>query len=100
MAKYCNECSKYHWNNEKCYPKYKVFYEEYMGDEPILVAACNHEDAALKFAEDYNTSNDYCLMNDNIEIKVEFENVIKYFKIGAEPDVHYSSEELEELSNN
>jgi hypothetical protein len=77
-----------------------VYFEEYMGDEPQQVGAFNHEDAALKFAAYYNTSCDYCLMHETIEIKVEFERKVKFFKVGAEPDVHYSSEEIDELSNN
>lgn len=92
MTKYCNECQKYHWNNEKCYPKYKVYHEE---DEPQLVGAFNHEDASLKSAEDYNTNNDYCLMNENIEVKVEKDGEVKYFNVGAEPSVDYTSTEIE-----
>ncbi len=91
--KYCYECQKYHWG-EGCNPEYKVYYEEYLGDEPKIIRASDHEDAAVKFAQYYNTSNDYCLMNESIDLKVEFEGKIKFFRVGAEPSIHYSSEEI------
>ena len=95
--RYCRECQTVHLKNENCYPDYKVYYEEY--DESQIIRARDHEEAATRFAEDYNVNNDYSLMNDTIKVKVEFENEVKYFKVGAEPDVYYSSEEIKELSN-
>lgn len=71
-----------------------------MGDEPKKIRATNHEDAARGFAQYYNTQCDYCLMNETIEVKVEKDGVVKYFKVGAEPDVYYSSSEIDGLSFN
>lgn len=96
----CNKCHEYHWSDELCEPIYQVYFEEYMGDEPKEIHASNHEDAARKFAQYYNTRNDYCLMNDTIEVKVEKAGKVKYYRVGAEPDVHYTSSEIESLSNN
>ena len=98
--KKCDKCHEWHWTNSKCNPEYLVYFEEYMGDEPKKMIASNHEDAALKFAQYYNTQNDYCLMNENIEVKVEKDGVVKFFVVGAEPDIHYSSSEIEERSSN
>jgi hypothetical protein len=98
--KKCDKCHEWHWTNSECEPEYLVYFEDYMGDEPKKIRASNHEAAALKFAQYYNTQNDYCLMNENIEVKVEKDGVIKFFKVGAEPDVHYSSSEIEGLSSN
>ena len=92
--KKCNKCHEWHWTNSECKPEYLVYYEEYMGDEPKIIRALDHENAALGFAQYYNVENDYCLMGDTIEIKVEKDGIIKFFKVGAEPDVHYSSYEI------
>lgn len=102
MGKYekCDKCHEYHWSNVECDPEFKVYFEDYMGDEPKTIHASNHEDAAIEFAQFYNMRNDYCLMNEQIEVKVERDGVIKYFAVGAEPSVHYSSAEIKELSSN
>lgn len=98
--KKCEQCHEFHWTDRACDPEYFVYFEEYMGDEPKIIHATSHEDAALKFAQYYNTRNDYSLMNKSIEVKVEQDGVIKFFNVGAEPDVHYSSSEIEGLSLN
>ena len=97
--KKCDKCQIWHWNESACDPEYLVYYEDYMGDDPKPVRAQNHEDAALVFAQWYNTQNDYCLMNEIIEVKVEKDGIVKYFSVGAEPDVHYSSSEIEGFSS-
>jgi hypothetical protein len=92
--KKCENCKEYHFSDRTCNPVYKVYYEEYTGDEPKEIRAVTFDDAACKFAEYYNTNCDYVLMGETIDIKIEFCGEIKFFKVGAEPDVHYSSEEL------
>lgn len=96
--KKCDTCKEWHWTDKECNPIYSVYFEEYMGDESKSIRASSHENAALKFAQYYNTNADYCLMNENIEVKVERDGVVKFFNVGAEPDIHYSSEEINELS--
>lgn len=90
----CPKCHHYHWDNEECAPLFLVFFDEYTGDEPMEIHAYTFEDAASLFAEDYNTQNDYCLMDDEIEIRIEKDGVVKHFIVGAEPDVHYSTKEI------
>jgi hypothetical protein len=92
--KKCDNCHDWHWTNESCKPEYLVYYEDYMGDEPKLIHALSHNDAALKFAQYYNTRTDYSLINDSIDVKVEKDGIIKFFNIGAEPDIYYSSTEI------
>lgn len=97
MSKFnkCQICKEWHWDNEKCQPEYFVYHEEYMGDDPKSVRAVTHEDAACKYAQYYN-QDDYPLMNgDTIDVKVEKDGEIKWFSVGAEPEIHYSSTEIE-----
>lgn len=95
--KKCEVCKEYHWTDDKCQPEYFVYHEEYLGDESKTIRATNHEDAALKYGQYYNTQNDYVLINDSTKVKVEKDGVIKFFEIGAEPDVHYTSNEIKTL---
>jgi len=96
----CEVCKEWHWNNEKCAPEYFVYHEEYMGDEAKSVRAHSHEDAALKYGQYYN-QDDYPLMDgDTIKVKVEKDGVIKFFEVGAEPDIHYTSNEIDKLDSN
>jgi len=96
--KKCENCHEWHWTNSECNPEYLVYYE----DEPNKMRASTHEDAALKFAEYYNNENDYCLINYNIEVKVEKDGVVKFFTVGAEPEygVYYAASEIEGISSN
>lgn len=95
----CEKCKEYHWSNEACLPEYSVYYEDWTGDEPKIMHASSHEQAALAFALYYNTRADYALMNETIEIKVVKDGIVKFFCIGAEPDVHYSSTEIPALKS-
>ncbi len=92
--KKCKECNDHHWTDMDCLPIYKVYHEEYLGDEPKDIRANSHDEAATKYAEYYN-ADDYALMNEVIVIKVCFDAVCKWFSVGAEPDVHYSSTEID-----
>lgn len=96
--KKCKLCNDWHWTNSECPPEYFVYHEDYMGDECKPVRANSHEDAALKYAEYYN-QDDYELMNETIEVKVvDLDGVVKFFVVGAEPDIHYSSQEINTLT--
>lgn len=87
----CGTCKEYHWTDQNCLPEWKVFHEDNLGDEYKLMRAGNAEDAALAYASYYNTTSDYCLMNDEIEIFV-YENGEKVkFVVGAEPDINYTA---------
>lgn len=95
----CNDCGEWHWDNDNCVPEYSVYHEEYMGEEAKSVRAHSHESAAIKYAEYYN-QDDCPLMNNTVQIKVEKDGLIKYFEVGAEPDIHYSSTEIDKLDSN
>ena len=94
----CNKCGEYHWSHEDCKPEYLVYYEPFMGDEPKKVRSNNHENAALSFAQYYNDRSDYSLMNETINVKVEYQGIIKHFNVGAEPDIHYTSSEISDVT--
>jgi hypothetical protein len=94
----CRECGEWHYDNGRCAPEYFVYHKEYMGDEATSVRAHSHEDAAIKYAEYYN-QDDYPLMNDTAQVKVEKDGVIKFFEVGAEPDIHYTSNEIDKLDS-
>ena len=87
----CGVCKELHWTNQHCLPEWKVFHEDHLGDDFKLIRAGNAEDAALAYAAHYNTSSDYCLMNETMEIFVEENGEQIKFIIGAEPDIHYTA---------
>ena len=91
----CDECNDWHDLDKPCAPAFEVYYED-LGEKPQIFHAYNHEDAALKFAEHYNSNGDYVLMNDSIDVKVVDDNgVAKFFRVGAEPYINYTSMEIE-----
>jgi hypothetical protein len=93
--KKCTICGEYHWTDSKCLPIYLVYHEEYMGDEPKEVRAVDHEEAAEEYGRYYN-EDDYPLMNSDIEVKVVCpDGEEKWFTVSAEPDIHYSTNEIE-----
>lgn len=59
------------------------------GDE-YPIRAMDEQGAALKYAEESNIEGDYYLMNESVVITING----KEFEISAEPDVHYSANEL------
>jgi len=85
----CPKCGEYRFNTVAvCRCKvFKVIDED---GEEHAVHAMDEEGAALKYAERSNTEGDYYLMNESAEISVNG----KKFRISAEPDVHYSANEV------
>jgi hypothetical protein len=79
-------------------PLFKIYHEEYRGDDPKEIEASSHWIAAMEYAEYYNTySGDLPLLNNNdsIEVIVENEEGEKIsFNISAEPDIRYSAVEV------
>ncbi len=76
------------------YPEYKCNCKPFtvineVGDE-YTVHAVDEKLAALAYAESSNMDDDYYLMNESVVITVND----KQFKISAEPDVHYSANEI------
>ena len=93
----CEKCKDWHWSEVECQQEYLVYHDDYMGDEPKRIRASDHDDAATQYAKYYNEI-DYGLMNDSINVKVEKDGVVKWFSVGAEPDIYYSSKEIDPLS--
>lgn len=80
---WCDRCNDFTLGNCRC-RAYRV--EDHEGGMQD-VYALHKEDAALRFAKNYNENGDYNLMDETLEIKV---NGVTYF-ISAEPDIHYSA---------
>jgi recombinational DNA repair protein RecR len=86
--KKCNRCGNYKHSEGECHCElHKV--EDEDGDMHEVYAVSEWQ-AALDYAEESNTSGDYYLMDDSVEIKVNG----KPYRISAEPDVHYSADEI------
>jgi len=93
----CKICKEYTFGRpHKCKPTYLVYHPNYMGDEPKEIRGTTHEDAALLYAQYYNTDCEYVLMNETISVKVEKDGKIEFYNVSAEPDVHYTSNEATE----
>ncbi len=85
----CKKCKKYRYSPaDKCNCEpFTVINEE--GDE-YTVHAVDEKLAALAYAERSNMDDEYYLMNESVVITVND----KEFEISAEPDVHYSANEI------
>jgi len=98
---YCKNCGEYIFkfevNTHKCPPEYKIFHEDYLGDEPKILYANSHEEAATKYAEYYDYD-DYGLIDgNNIEIIVEsLDGKRKTFICSGRMERVYSAEEKQE----
>jgi len=85
----CEKCKEYRFSNvEKCHCQAFTIIDE--DGEEHEIQAMDEEGAALKYAEWSNVEGDYYLMNETVEITVNN----KKFRIGAEPDVYYSADEI------
>jgi hypothetical protein len=91
----CDKCKCFHWTNEKCFPEFKVYHPDYLGDDPKIIHAHNFDEAATKYGKYYN-QDDYPLMDGStIDIAVEKDGEFQYFRIGAEPDIYYTLGKIE-----
>jgi len=89
----CEKCGRYNFSNGGCRCKRFTVVHDY-GDKEIW--AVDEEEAALEYARYYNEESGECsLMNDEIEVEVIAESGdSKKFKVGAEPDIYYSADEV------
>jgi hypothetical protein len=95
MARYniCKECKVIHWDNEPCPPEFTVIYEDYTGEEGTKVRAHDHENAAEKFAIDYD-SGEYDLLNSSIDVFVIGpDGSRKGFTVSAQQSIDYTAKE-------
>ncbi len=84
----CIRCDEYRYNSTACGCKPFTVIEDDGGEAAVY--AMDEEDAALKYAETSNVENEYYLMNESVVITIND----KQFEISAEPDVHYSANEI------
>jgi len=91
----CLKCGEYHWSDKKCPEAFKVYHEEYNGDEPIKIRGYCFEDAAENYAKYYN-QDDYPLMDgsDTDVMIVNQDGEEKYFNLSAEQSIDYCIREI------
>jgi len=94
--KKCEICNEYRFDTEKCGEIFNIFHEEFLGEEPKKIRAYDHEEAARKYGEYYDTSGDHELVDEEIIVTVKkyTTGISKKFKVSAEPEIHYSTTEI------
>jgi len=68
--KFCTICKKYYFNCEKhkCPPCWKVFHEEFLGDDFLKIYEYTYDDAAIEYAKNYDTVYELRLLEGEIII--------------------------------
>lgn len=93
----CKKCNKLRFSSEtECKCRSFIITDE--DGEVHEIFSAGVQDAAEKFAQKYNENNDYCLMNETMNITIKdicFDEIIKY-TVGAEPDIYYFANEEKE----
>lgn len=80
--------------------RYEVNLPDYHGEDSWHeYDAMDEEEAALAFGQSYNEDGDYSLMNHEVYVRVREVGTDKIVVccVSAEPDVHYSSNEMDSL---
>lgn len=93
MREKCKICKEYHWTNEKCNPIFYFKHEDW-GDEFQEIRAFNYEDAAEKFAKEYNV--DYELVDNETEVIISDGNIEKRFVVSSKLSIDYNVKEIKE----
>lgn len=75
---------------------YFVYHEAHLGDRPKKFSGTCHRDIAYEYAREYNDNGDHRLLDEIITIKVEKDGYSKYYRLSAEPDIHYNEDEIDE----
>ncbi len=92
-CKICGEL-KFDWKDHNC-PLIFYFKHEDWGEEFQEIRAWSFSDASARFAEMYNEEGDYTLMNNTVEVLISDGQEEKKFKVSANTEICYSSEEVE-----
>jgi len=90
----CERCHRFNFLGRGCNcQRFTVVFHACDRD----IWAIDEECAALEFARIYNEdSGEYSLMNKEIEVEViAASGDSKKFRVGAEPDIYYSADEIE-----
>lgn len=91
----CLECNNFHFTDQKCKPEFRVFHDDFLGENGKFMRGWDTEEAALAYAEYYNGQMDQALMDDPIIIEVVNEyGEREKFKISAEVTIDYSATQL------
>lgn len=90
----CSNCRQYKFANHKCKPKYIITYEE-NGVTNGKGFGYTHEDAAMDWAERYDSKSDMFIANgcEPVVVVEDEEGVKKTLRITARATVEYSAYE-------
>lgn len=91
----CDKCGVLHWDYEKCADEYTVFHDDYLDECGEKVHGYSFEDAAERYAKDYDEDDHPLLDGDPVEIEIEDKDGLrKRFRISAEPSIDYYVDEI------
>lgn len=99
--KFCKTCKGFHYTDKECLPIYVVFHPDYLDEDGREVRGHNHYDAALKYAQQYNSETDGELMDEygtegeGVKVTVVRNDVKKVFRLSAEHSIEYNIDEIE-----
>ena len=70
--KKCCICKNYSWfPGHKCFPRWKVFHKEYLGEDYDTIYAIDYKEAAKEYGKLYDSGDYYILNGEEITIQVE-----------------------------
>lgn len=94
----CDKCGEYYsdpaLNRHSCPPAWHVFHRDYLGDEPRLVYANSIQEAAEKYAEDYDGEDSLLYTAEDIEVQGVGSRYRVIFSISADTEITYSATRL------
>lgn len=64
--------------------------------EPIEISAFSFYNAAIAYASEYNQTNDYSLMDKNMQVLVERAGEKRIFNVSAKLNIKYDAVELKD----
>ena len=92
----CPDCKEWHWSNRECLPEYMVSHSEYLGEDREPIRAMGFEEAAEKYAEEFDSYNDNEMaQGGTVTVEIERGGITKKFRLFGEFTTIYSAREVE-----
>ena len=99
----CFVCNEYHWSDEECAPLFLVEHVDkgYVGEDKCEVRAHSMQEAAEKYAEEYDSDDHSLLASDETERIRVFDDHgnSRQFDISAEAAINYYADEMPDESD-
>lgn len=94
----CDKCLEYHWKDDNCPDIFHVQHKELMSEEDyVIIRASDEEDAAKKYAIDFNEhGGEYSMVqndgNDTIHVSVFSKDfsTVKHYTVKAKTIIEYT----------